>query len=115
MLSDKSATLSGVVLGPGGAPARIAQVMLAPASRELERVSRLVKGTVSGAGGSFRFEGVAPGQYVVLAFEDAEPGLAEDPEFRAEFAARGRWSRWGRQGTRRLRSRRFRHCIRLGV
>jgi hypothetical protein len=89
MLSDKTATLSGVVLGPGGAPARIAQVMLAPASRELERVSRLVKGTVSGAGGTFRFEGVAPGQYVVLAFEDAEPGLAEDPEYRAEFAALG--------------------------
>jgi hypothetical protein len=89
MLSDKTATLSGVVLGAGGAPARIAQVMLAPASRELERVSRLVKGTVSGAGGTFRFEGVAPGQYVVLAFEDAEPGLAEDPEYRAEFAAMG--------------------------
>jgi hypothetical protein len=44
---------------------------------------------VSGAGGTFRFEGVAPGQYVVLAFEDAEPGLAEDPEYRAEFAAMG--------------------------
>jgi hypothetical protein len=89
MLSDKTATLSGVVLGASGGPVRIAQVMLAPASRELERVSRLVKGTVSGAGGTFRFEGVAPGQYVVLAFEDAEPGLAEDPEFRAEFAGMG--------------------------
>ena len=89
MLSDKTATLSGVVLEANGGPARIAQVMLAPTSRELERVSRLVKGTVSGAGGAFRFEGVAPGQYVVLAFEDAEPGLAEDPEFRAVFAALG--------------------------
>lgn len=87
MLSDKSATLSGVVTDASGEPVRVAQVMLAPATPELERVSRLVKGTVSGAGGTFRFEGVAPGQYVVLAFEDAEPGLAEDPEYRAEFAA----------------------------
>jgi hypothetical protein len=82
MLSDRTATLSGVVVGSSGGPV---QVMLAPASRELERVARLVKGTVSGASGAFRFEGVAPGQYVVLAFEDAEPGLAEDPEFRARF------------------------------
>jgi hypothetical protein len=89
MLSDKTATLSGVVLLPSGSPARIAQVMLSPASPELERVPRLVKGTVSGAGGMFRFEGVAPGRYVVLAFEDAEPGLAEDPEFRAGYAGQG--------------------------
>jgi hypothetical protein len=81
-LSDRTATLSGVVVGSNGGPV---QVMLAPASRELDRVARLVKGPVSATGGTFRFEGVAPGKYVVLAFEDAEPGWAEDPEFRAGF------------------------------
>lgn len=86
MLSDKSATLSGVVTGSDG---DAVQLMLAPASRELERVTRLVKGTVSGAGGKFRFEGIAPGRYVVLAFENAEPGMAEDPEYRAGFLASG--------------------------
>ena len=74
--------------------------MLAPASRELERVTRLVKGTVSGAGGTFRFEGVAPGQYVVLAFENAEPGLAEDPEYRAGFLASGTEVELGPSGDR---------------
>ena len=86
MLSDRSATLSGMVMGSDGGPV---QLILVPASRELERVSRLVKGTVSTDGGKFRFEGVAPGKYVVLAFEDAEPGLAEDPEYRAKFPDSG--------------------------
>ena len=100
MLSDRTATLSGIVLGPSGEPVRIAQVMLAPASRDLERVSRLVKGTVSGAGGAFRFEGIAPGNYVVLAFEDAEPGLAEDPDFRAGFLELGTEVSLGPSGDR---------------
>jgi protocatechuate 3,4-dioxygenase beta subunit len=99
MLSDRTATLSGVVVGSSGGPV---QVMLAPASRELERVARLVKGTVSGEGGTFRFEGVAPGQYIVLAFEDAEPGLAEDPDFRAGFLGSGTEVELGPSGDRMI-------------
>jgi protocatechuate 3,4-dioxygenase beta subunit len=99
ILSDRTATLSGIVVGASGGPV---QVMLAPASRELERVGRLVKGTVSGVGGTFRFEGVAPGQYVVLAFEDAEPGLAEDPEFRAGFLGSGTEVELGPSGNRMI-------------
>jgi hypothetical protein len=84
-LSDKSATLSGVVESAKGKPVRISQVVLAPAPPNLAGVSRLVKGTVSGPLGAFQFTNVTPGEYFLLAFEDTQPGEAEDPEFRAAF------------------------------
>ncbi len=84
-LSDRTATLSGVVETAKGAPVSISQVVLAPASPELAGVSRLVKGAISNSSGAFQFTNVAPGEYFLLAFEDTLPGEAEDPEFRASF------------------------------
>jgi hypothetical protein len=84
-LSDKTATLSGVVETARGKPVGISQVVLAPASPNLAAVSRLVKGAVSNASGAFQFTNVTPGDYFLLAFEDTQPGEAEDPEFRAAF------------------------------
>jgi Carboxypeptidase regulatory-like domain len=89
MVSDRTASLSGVVRNRRGEPVHISQVVLAPVAPELAGVSRLVKGTVTGPGGAFRFTGITPGDYQVLAFEDIPPGLAEDPEFRSKLGPSG--------------------------
>lgn len=35
--------------------------------------------------GNFKFSGLAPGDYRIVAWEDIDPGLAQDPAFRARF------------------------------
>jgi Carboxypeptidase regulatory-like domain len=82
LLSNRPATLTGKVNST-----RITQVYLSPANPRMVSVRRLLRGTLSAADGSFRFADVTPGDYVVLALEDAAPGLVEDPGFRAEFSS----------------------------
>jgi uncharacterized surface anchored protein len=35
--------------------------------------------------GNFKLSGLAPGEYHMVAWEDIEPGLSQDPAFRARF------------------------------
>ncbi len=88
LVSGNAATVSGTVRNDKGEAAAAAQVVLAPASRELGGVQRLVK-SAAAAQGTFRFSGVAPGDYLVLALEGGDAGALRDPAFREAIADRG--------------------------
>ena len=64
-----------------------AAVVLIPAGA-LKDWPDLVRSTVAGADGKFTLRDVRPGEYQLLAWEDAEPGAPLDPEFRAPFLSR---------------------------
>jgi hypothetical protein len=41
--------------------------------------------TRTDANGSFKFSGLAPGDYRIVAWEKIDPGMAQDPDFRKKF------------------------------
>jgi Carboxypeptidase regulatory-like domain len=80
VLSANGGTLKGTVLDQNGANPGGVQVLAIPASG-----ARWLKTAVSDQGGRFEMKGLAPGDYRVFAFEDIEPGAAEDPDFMKRF------------------------------
>jgi hypothetical protein len=88
LISANGGTVSGTVRNEKGDPAAATQVILAPVSPELGAVRRLVK-VVAASQGSFRFTGVAPGDYLLLALEGGDAGALRDPDFRAAIADKG--------------------------
>jgi len=88
LLSKNGGTVSGMVRDQKGEARAAAQVILAPAADNLE-VARLVKLSPSDAQKGFRVAGVAPGDYLVLAFESVDVGALRDPLFRKAFAEKG--------------------------
>jgi len=89
VVSPNGGTVAGTVRSTKGEAVSASQVILAPASPALADIARLVKGPVPGPQGYFRFRGVAPGEYVLLALEDVEAGAVRDPAFRAAIAEKG--------------------------
>jgi hypothetical protein len=88
LISPKAGTVSVTVRNDKGEPVAAAQVVLAPASRDLGGVQRLIK-TAAAAQGTFRFSGVAPGDYLLLALEGGDVGALRDPAFREAIADQG--------------------------
>jgi hypothetical protein len=88
LISPTGGTVSGTVRNDKGDSTPAAQVVLAPASRELGSIQRLVK-TAAAAQGTFSFTGVAPGDYLLLALEGGETGALRDPSFRDALADQG--------------------------
>ncbi len=88
LISPNAGTVSGTVRNDKGDAVAAFQVVLAPASRELGGVQRLVK-SVAASQGTFRFSGVAPGDYLVLGLEAGDAGALRDPAFREALADRG--------------------------
>jgi hypothetical protein len=88
LISSNGGTVSGTVRNEKGDPAAATQVIIAPVSPLLGAVRRLVKGIAAGQG-SFRFTGVAPGDYLLLALEGGDIGALRDPDFRAAIADKG--------------------------
>ena len=64
-----------------------AAVVLVPAGARREWAD-LVRQANAGAGGRFELRDVAPGEYQLLAWQDAEPGAPLDADFRAPFVNR---------------------------
>jgi hypothetical protein len=48
----------------------------------------LLKTANTGQNGAFKMQNLAPGEYRIAAWEDAEFGLLQDPDFRARFDAK---------------------------
>jgi hypothetical protein len=71
-LSPRSATAEGVVLDTAGRPVPDAQVVLVPTTFR-NREDRYYS-VYADPGGNFRIAGIAPGTYIVFAFEDLELG-----------------------------------------
>jgi hypothetical protein len=86
-----------IVLSPGGqitgtlldrysAPAASATVILVPQERNRRN---LYKSTVTDLKGQFTFQGIAPGNYMVFAWEDIEPFSYFDPNVLRAYEALG--------------------------
>jgi hypothetical protein len=88
LISPNAGAVSGTVRNDKGDSVPALQVVLAPASRDLGGVQRLVK-TAAASQGPFRFSGVAPGDYLLLALEGGEAGALRDPAFREAIADQG--------------------------
>jgi hypothetical protein len=89
LISPNGGNVSGTVRNDKGDASAASQVVLAPTSPQLGEIVLLVKSSTANRDGAFRFAGVAPGEYLVLAFEDIEAGAPRDPAFRAAIASKG--------------------------
>jgi hypothetical protein len=88
VIAPNGGTISGTVRNDKGDSVAASQVVLAPASRDLGNVQRLVKNSAA-AQGTFRFPGVAPGDYLLLALDGGQTGALRDPAFREAMADQG--------------------------
>ena len=88
LISANGGTVAGTVRNEKGDAVAASQVVLAPVSQELGGVQRLVQSVVSSPG-AFRFSGVAPGDYLVLALQGGDAGALRDPAFREAIADQG--------------------------
>ena len=90
-LAADSGPLVIIVAGDGGTAEGTAvegtAVALVPEGRR-GQWPELVRWTFAGPEGKFELRDLAPGDYKLFAWEDAEPGAPLDPEFRRPFEAR---------------------------
>jgi hypothetical protein len=80
--------LEGVVVNQNRQPVPNVSVALVPDAARRARID-LFKSTRSDASGRFRIAGVPPGDYVAFAFDGAEDGEWQNPEFVAPYEGRG--------------------------
>lgn len=79
--------IDGTVWDARGEAAEGAQVVLVPDGR-LRDWPDLVRSAVAATGGKFALRDIAPGDYRLFAFDDAERGAPLDPDFRKPFEGR---------------------------
>jgi hypothetical protein len=89
VLGTDVAALLGNVVNAKNEPIANATVAMVPYLRTSHRPDLFKNVTTDGAG-RFHIEGIAPGDYVVLAWEDVEFGAWHDPEFVRRYASLGR-------------------------
>jgi hypothetical protein len=80
--------LEGVVLNENRQPVPNVSVALLPDAARRARID-LFKSTRSDASGRFRIAGMPPGDYVAFAFDGAEDGEWQNPEFVTPYEGRG--------------------------
>ena len=80
--------LEGVVLNESRQPVANVSVALLPDAARRVRID-LFKSTRSDASGRFRLASLPPGDYVAFAFDGAEDGEWQNPEFVAPYGGRG--------------------------
>lgn len=79
LLSPTAAVVTGVVRNSKGDAARDVMVQLWGPGDDIGKFANTDKN------GGFRLAGLAPGEYRIVAWEDVEFGLAQDPNFRNRF------------------------------
>jgi 5-hydroxyisourate hydrolase-like protein (transthyretin family) len=90
VLSPLAGQVSGTVLDPKTQkPAVSMTVVLIPQEKERRDREAVYKTVTSDASGQFTFKSVAPGDYRVYAWEDAEYGAWMDPDFLKPLESRG--------------------------
>lgn len=88
LLSTRAGQIDGAVTDKDGKPKQNAVVVLLPV-RQVDRIPARVKVTVSDQNSHFTLQGIAPGDYLLFAWEDLEPYRYYDPEFVRELEAFG--------------------------
>jgi protocatechuate 3,4-dioxygenase beta subunit len=84
-LSANAADVSGVVRDSKGSAVKGVQVTLWNPTAAPTGVYEPPKFANTDQNGAFRIRNLAPGQYKIVAWEDIEPGLSQDPGFRSHF------------------------------
>ena len=87
-ISSRGARLQGSVADVDGLPATGVWVVLVP-EETLRRQSRLYKAGTTDQYGRFDLRGIAPGDYKLFSWQEAEDGAWEDPEFLKPFEGQG--------------------------
>jgi hypothetical protein len=87
VLTRDSGSLEGSVTEPGRGGASNATVVLVPAVAR--KNTALYKSTVADVSGEFHFQSIVPGDYLVFAWSDVEPGAWQNTDFMRPFEARG--------------------------
>jgi hypothetical protein len=88
VLSSKAADVSGVVLNDKSEPAQGVPVTLWPKIPDRGNANNGIKTANTDQNGGFKISGLAPGDYYVAAWDDIpEAGLAQNPDFLAQFAS----------------------------
>ena len=85
VLSPRAADVSGVVRNEKGEPVPNVPVTLWTPGRPVSGVYDVPRTGNTDGSGAFQIFNLAPGEYRVAAWEDLEPGLAQNPDFRARF------------------------------
>lgn len=81
-LTDRPAQLTGTVQNAAGGAANEFTVILFPVDQALwQPLSRRIRGLRPSADGAFAFRGLPPGDYLLAAIDDVEPGEWFDPAF----------------------------------
>jgi len=88
-LSPNGAAVSGSVHNDKSETVGDVVVTLAPASVETAQKTLFFRQTRTDASGKFRFRGIPPGEYRVLAWEEVDNEQLGDPEFRAHLDSNG--------------------------
>jgi hypothetical protein len=88
VVTTESSSITGTVIDSRRMPAAGATVVLVPATAR--RNATLYDSTISDASGRFRLQGIVPGDYLLFAWEDVEPGAWRDPDFLRPFESLGR-------------------------
>lgn len=88
-LSPTGASIEGTVVDAQGQPVAGATVLLAPEPRSRHRTN-LFKTTAADQRGRFTFRGITPLEYTLLAWEEVEPGVYQDPNFLRLYERQGR-------------------------
>ena len=83
VLNTEGASVAGQI--EGGKPAI---VMLAPRGK-FQQVGSYFRSVWTDPGGKFRADGLTPGEYTVIAFDELDFTVAQSPEFVARYAGQG--------------------------
>ena len=89
VLGANGGTLDGAVVDKNREPVANAPVALVPAAGHRQRAD-LYRSASTGESGSFHLQDIAPGDYLLFAWEDIESGLWRDPEFIRRHEASGK-------------------------
>jgi hypothetical protein len=89
VVSPSGQTVSGIAKDAAGNPVANARVTLLPGVSRQGNPA-LYRTSAAGLHGEFKFTGVGPGEYTVLAWDDTLPnGALQDPEFLMKYRNRG--------------------------
>jgi len=88
-LGSTPGSLDAVVMDDKQMPEAAVTVILAPDAAQQKRLD-LYRSAASDSSGKAHWDGVAPGDYKIFAFEDIESGAWTDPEFMKAYEGRGK-------------------------